>query len=159
MRRLRQQFRGGSFSPNAWRWPALDAPADFDRRVSFGGYAFLLLCFNCFTWLVSIDAPRLGGLALEDRLLENLTAVFYAGAALLLLAAAAAERRWPLRCLYLLAAAGCGFVAGEEIDWGQRLLGYATPAWFVEINYRDVVSVHNTGFHYLFNDLQRTLHF
>ena len=146
MMRLRQQFRSGGFSPNAWQWPALAAPVDFDRRVAFFGYAFLLICSGCFTWLVSIASPLLGGLVIEDGLLENLTAVFYLVAALLLLAAAAAERRWPGRCLYLLGAALCGFVGGEEIDWGQRLLGYATPGWFVEINHRDTANFHNSEF-------------
>ena len=157
MRQLRQQFRGGSFWPHAWRWPALAGPPDFDRRLSFGFYAFLLVCFGCFTWLGSISPELLGRLAIEDSLLENLTAVFYALTALLLLLTAAAERRWPLRVLYLLAAAVCGFIAGEEIDWGQRILGYATPALFLDFNSRDAVSVHNSRFQYLFNDLQRAV--
>ena len=146
MMRLMQQFRSGGRGPEGFRWPNWEAPAGFDRRVAFFGYAFLLICSGCFTWLVSIAAPLLGSLAVEDGLLENLTAVFYLVAALLLLAAAAAERRWPLRCLYLLGAALCGFVAGEEIDWGQRLLEYATPGWFVEINHRDTTNFHNSEF-------------
>lgn len=146
MMRLRQQFRRGGFGPQVFRWPDWAAPADFDRRVSFLGYAFLLFCFSCFTWLVSIAPPLLGGLAVEDGLLENLTAVFYLAAALLLLAAAAAERRWPLRCLCLLGAVMCGFVGGEEIDWGQRLLGYATPDWFAAVNSNDKANFHNSEF-------------
>ena len=145
MARLMQQFRRSGLSPQVFRWPNWAAPADFDRRVSLLGYAFLLICSGCFTWLISIDRPLLGRLVLEDGLLENLTVAFYVVAALLLLAAAA-ERQWPGRCLCLLGAAICGFVAGEEIDWGQRLLGYATPEWFVEVNFLDTANFHNSEF-------------
>ena len=36
-----------------------------------------------------------------------------------------------------------GFVAGEEISWGQRLLGYMPPALFLEHNYQQESNLHN----------------
>ena len=154
-----QQFRRGGLGPAVFRWPNWPAPADFDRPVAFLGYAFLLACFICFTWLISIDLRLMGGIAGEHGLLENLTAVFYLAAALLLLAAAAAERRWPGRCLYLLGAAMCGFVAGEEIDWAQRLLEYDTPGWVAAVNYTDVANFHKNKFGHALDELKITLPF
>ncbi len=37
----------------------------------------------------------------------------------------------------------CGFVAMEEISWGQRLLGYRAPAYFLEHNYQLELNFHN----------------
>ncbi len=37
------------------------------------------------------------------------------------------------------------FVAGEEISWGQRLLGVSTPEALKEINLQDEVTIHNIG--------------
>ena len=35
------------------------------------------------------------------------------------------------------------FGIGEEISWGQRLLGFKTPQWFYENNYQRELNVHN----------------
>ena len=43
----------------------------------------------------------------------------------------------------------CFFVAMEEISWGQRLLGYKAPDYFLEQNYQQEFNLHNvvdTGF-------------
>lgn len=37
----------------------------------------------------------------------------------------------------------CLFVAMEEISWGQRLLGYRPPAYFLEHNYQQEFNLHN----------------
>lgn len=37
----------------------------------------------------------------------------------------------------------CFFVAMEEISWGQRLLGYRPPAYFLEHNFQQELNVHN----------------
>jgi hypothetical protein len=37
----------------------------------------------------------------------------------------------------------CLFVALEEISWGQRLLGYRPPAYFLEHNFQQELNVHN----------------
>ena len=38
------------------------------------------------------------------------------------------------------------FGIGEEISWGQRLLGLETPQWFTENNYQNELNVHNLVF-------------
>jgi hypothetical protein len=63
-------------------------------------------------------------------------------------------RRWP-SALYLLFALGAFAVAGDEIAWGQRLLGLATPEELNEINRQHELTFHNIGsLQNLFNVLQ-----
>jgi hypothetical protein len=45
--------------------------------------------------------------------------------------------------LYLLVALGLFFIAGEEIAWGQRILGLETPARLEEINAQGEITFHN----------------
>jgi hypothetical protein len=40
-------------------------------------------------------------------------------------------------------AAFCLFVAGEEISWGQRLLGYRPPAYLLQHNFQQEMNLHN----------------
>jgi hypothetical protein len=47
--------------------------------------------------------------------------------------------------LYLLAAIGFVFIAGEEISWGQRIIGWATPESIAAINKQDETNIHNVG--------------
>lgn len=140
-----QRFRGGSLAPNAFRWPAWYAPDDFGSPVSLFVYAALLLFPLGLGWLFSIDPRLVGGRSSEEQLLENLTAGFFLLASLLLLAGAVAERRWPVRGLYLLGAAGCMFIGGEELNWGQRHLGFATPDFIAAWNHNNETSLHNSA--------------
>jgi hypothetical protein len=50
-----------------------------------------------------------------------------------------------LGLLYLLAVPIAIFIAGEEISWGQRLLGWATPAQLAELNKQGETNIHNIG--------------
>ena len=56
-----------------------------------------------------------------------------------------ADRGWILAFLYLMLAMGLFFVAGEEILWGQDILGYETPAALAQSNYKAEMSVHNVS--------------
>ncbi len=63
-------------------------------------------------------------------------------------------RRWA-SLLYLLFALGAFAVAGDEIAWGQRLLGLTTPERLNEINRQQELTFHNIGsLQDLFNVLQ-----
>lgn len=44
-----------------------------------------------------------------------------------------------------LAALGCFYVAGEEISWGQHLLGWATPDVWQSVNDQQETNLHNTS--------------
>jgi hypothetical protein len=51
--------------------------------------------------------------------------------------------RSTLAAAYLAFGIGCFFVAGEEIAWGQRIVGYGTPERLEEINEQKETTVHN----------------
>ena len=52
------------------------------------------------------------------------------------------RRRRLLTWLLVLFAIGCFFLAGEEISWGQRVFGIATPSDF-KSNQQDEMNLHN----------------
>jgi hypothetical protein len=58
-----------------------------------------------------------------------------------------AFRRWRMTGKLPWFAAGvalfCWFVALEEISWGQRLLGYRPPTYFLEENFQQELNIHN----------------
>jgi len=45
--------------------------------------------------------------------------------------------------LFAFVALGLFLVVGEEISWGQRILGLITPAWLTDINDQDELNAHN----------------
>jgi hypothetical protein len=61
------------------------------------------------------------------------------------LAARSANRtgRDGLTTIYLIVAVGAVLAAGEEISWGQRILGFATPAALDTINHQGESNLHN----------------
>jgi hypothetical protein len=84
----------------------------------------------------------------EDHILEWLQFAGFAGATALGAAIAVAlwrAGRRPMGVLYAAFALGCFFIAGEEISWGQRLLGYGTPQELERVNHQGAVTVHNIG--------------
>lgn len=48
-----------------------------------------------------------------------------------------------LRFYWLAVAFAMLLLAGEEINWGQRLFGWETPDWMLAINYQDEFNIHN----------------
>jgi drug/metabolite transporter (DMT)-like permease len=108
-------------------------------------FAFPLVGAVLFA-LASVDPGLFLFLAEEDSLLEWTQIVILVSAAVLatLLAARAfGERRRPHGLAYIALAAGCVFVAGEEVSWGQRILGLETPETLAEINRQDELTLHN----------------
>lgn len=79
------------------------------------------------------------GLLQEDRFVEWLTVALFAAAAAFALRRAWRERR----AFDALVGAFCGFVAGEEFSWGQRLLGITPPDVFLEHNRQQELTLHN----------------
>ena len=53
------------------------------------------------------------------------------------------ERTWAL--LFVVAAIGALFIAGEEISWGQRVFGFVTPENLAEVNRQGETNIHNIG--------------
>jgi hypothetical protein len=82
----------------------------------------------------------------EDHVVEWSQFVAMIGAAVAFaIAARRAQQtgRRGLTILFLLVAVGSVVVAGEEISWGQRLLGLTTPESLKEINRQGETNIHN----------------
>jgi hypothetical protein len=75
----------------------------------------------------------------EDGPVEWLTVGFFLAAFVLRARAALRDRR----LFDALVAVFCLFVAGEEISWGQRLVGYEPPQVFLEHSRQQETTVHN----------------
>lgn len=99
------------------------------------------------TWAIDRDAYV--WLGMEDGLGENLTAVFYLIAGVLILALAVRKIRsgftWKHQLLPLLLGLLFLWVAGEEISWGQRIFGFATPESMQGTNVQNEFNLHNLG--------------
>ena len=114
-----------------------------DSTVAVLGY--LCLCLNAlfFSYRLAGDPWTYSSLTREDGLVENLTAVAFFLAGLLLFAAAPAERSGFRRGIYMLGGLVMTFVCGEEISWGQRIFGFATPDFLMDVNNQGEFNVHN----------------
>ena len=91
------------------------------------------------------DAPLYRALTWEDSVVENLTAVWLGLAGLVLFFTAGRQRSLGRRGVYVLGGLALVLGAGEEISWGQRLFGFATPGFLQAVNYQDEFNVHNIG--------------
>ena len=75
--------------------------------------------------------------------MEYLTAVWFLLAGFLLFGTAWLEPNFFRRCVYILGGMAMVFAAGEEISWGQRIFGFATPDFLLPWNYQKEFNVHN----------------
>lgn len=93
--------------------------------------------------LQSVSATRYAAAVQEDGFLEWMSAWGFFVAALVFLLAARAEGRARIPWFSIGLALFCLLVALEEISWGQRVLGYRPPRYFLEHNYQQELNVHN----------------
>jgi len=118
------------------------------------GFASLILGV-AGTWLFMANPAGFHDFAQEDRPIEWLSALFLLGASALFAFEAVRRRRDAvgLVCAVLLCLAL--FVIGmEEISWGQRLFGFATPERLAEVNWQAEFNFHNVQ-----TDLSETLYY
>ena len=106
--------------------------------------------------ILTVPHPRVYHFLIEeDQVIEWLQFVVIFAASLAFAVAArrtqqAGRRR--LTILFLLVGVGAFVVAGEEISWGQRILGLATPAPLAEVNHQGETNIHNiNGVQKIFN--------
>jgi len=80
----------------------------------------------------------------EDQPLEWATFWGFMVAAVFFIRAAILQReKRQLPWFFAGLAAFCVLVAMEEISWGQRVLGYSPPRYFLENNYQQELNLHN----------------
>lgn len=121
-----------------------------DKRV-LALVAFGVL-YSIITFLIPFILPEetVARQVREDSLIEYLGALGFFVASMAFLAAFFLEKtgnrlgsiRTPRNLVYLGLAAILLFGAGEEISWGQRIIGFETPDTFEE-NEQDETSIHN----------------
>jgi hypothetical protein len=96
--------------------------------------------------LSRVERSAFGFLTAEDASLEWMQFAALAVALVfgVLMAGSLLRRGQRLAALaYLLFALGCFFIAGEEISWGQRILGLETPEGVAALNHQQEINVHN----------------
>jgi hypothetical protein len=96
--------------------------------------------------LSGLDVPTFLSLAREDGAIENLQALVLVAGCLVSGAVSwelfrQNQKQWAF--FYALISLGLLFLAGEEISWGQRMFGVATPDWFRRYNKQRETNVHN----------------
>jgi hypothetical protein len=82
----------------------------------------------------------------EDRVLEWLQFAALVAAAVVIARVALHLRREgqvPFALVWGAFALGCVLIAGEEIAWGQRILGLETPEALDEVNHQGQITAHN----------------
>jgi hypothetical protein len=127
----------------------LDAWAH-DWRLSRAGVAWIA-GLPVIVALSGVAAAGIGKAAYkwltqDDSLAENLQVLFFGLACLLAigLSRRLLERSERALCgLYALVAVGLFFLVGEEVSWGQRIFGWATPEGLEEVNRQGETNVHN----------------
>lgn len=97
--------------------------------------------------LLLLLAPRLYGYFLMEDLPPEWFQFFCLATAVWHWGTAAAARWRGGAWLGAMASTGlcvlCVFVAGEEISWGQRIVGYQTPSYFEARNVQHELTIHN----------------
>lgn len=89
--------------------------------------------------LANVAPDRYDAVMQEDRAVEWATVLFFATAGIFRCYIALKTRR----VFDFLIGLFCIFVAGEEISWGQRLIGYTPPGVFLEHNTQQEANIHN----------------
>lgn len=101
--------------------------------------------------ILFLDIQTIIWLGNEDGIIEYLGAGFFFLAALLFAVAAwRVQSQWPVAgkgangTWFLVLMAVLSFLClGEEISWGQRIIGWQTPEFIAAINVQDETSIHN----------------
>jgi hypothetical protein len=90
----------------------------------------------------------------EDRPFEYGTSLVY-GLASLLFVLMVRRGRFPVQSMQrmgqlilAIGAIGCFFIMGEEVSWGQRIIGFDTPEAWAEKNYQQETTLHNLDWVY-----------
>ena len=123
------------------------AYAEEDRHLTWlGQFFYIFFCLNVlFFGYVGVVNPNIFYLSLVDEggVVENLTFVTFLLGSVVLFAAALAARRLFPRGVYVLGGMALLFLAGEEISYGQRVIGFETPDFLLDLNTHREFNVHN----------------
>jgi hypothetical protein len=127
-------------------------PSCMARRAALAVVLFSAAALGLIVWN-RVAPDSLHAAALEDGPIENVSAAGFLAAAIAFAFAAhrAGDARWrprvrvASRVWLWVAALGAFVFAGEELSWGQRIFGFATPEPLREVNRQGEFNVHNVG--------------
>ena len=115
-------------------------------------FGYLCVCLTAFFFAyLAVNAPSTylnlekgdSWVVKEDSWVENFTAIWLFLAGILLIVTAFLEHRVLSTYIYILGGIALLFGAGEEISWGQRIFGFHTPDYLMDINRQREFNVHN----------------
>ena len=109
------------------------------RAVPAAYHIIAALFVTSCAWMALWRPEAYAAAMQEDRAIEWMTTLLFAAAGVIALTHAIPRRRW----FDVLVGAFLLFVAGEEISWGQRLLGLTPPSYFLAHNTQQEMNVHN----------------
>jgi hypothetical protein len=118
------------------------------RACLLAAAAGLALVVAFVIW-AEVDPAGLKRASVEDGPIETLSAAFYLVSSLGFLVAAfrsdflRGRPEWWIRGMTLAWALLMFAFFGEEISWGQRILGLRTPEWFAPMNRQKEINFHN----------------
>ncbi len=101
-----------------------------------------------FVAVTVVYRPLYSLLVEEDAVIEWLQVGVLAGllvAGLLVARRLLGARQRVPALVFLVGVAGTAFILGEEISWGQRIFGWATPAELETLNRQGETNIHNIG--------------
>lgn len=81
----------------------------------------------------------------EDGIVEYVQFIFYSLASILFFKSIKKSKHF-FKKIYIILFIFSFFIAGEEISWGQRILGIETPESYKQINHQDETTIHNLEF-------------
>lgn len=114
---------------------------DSDSKTKWMFYCLLIIFAFSTCYLYVNDPCLLEIISEEDGILETTTAIFYFVAFLILIYIF--NKKSSKNLWYLIFAITFLVIAGEEISWGQRLLGFSSTELFKTINVQREFSFHN----------------
>lgn len=123
----------------------------YGRMYGVGATLVALAVFAVFASWILLDPDSLRHASREDGWVENLSAVFWGlSAAGFIIAGIRSSflrrrpERWRYVCIACYALAMI-FFCGEEVSWGQRMIGVDTPSWLGAMNRQNEITIHNIG--------------
>jgi hypothetical protein len=108
-------------------------------------FSILVIIFLSYIDYAFLNDKTIIFLAQEDGFFEDLTAICFLAACVLFFLSFLRSRNIFLLCLAFVVFFG----AGEEISWGQRILGFKTPDSLAAVNVQHEFNIHNIA---IFND-------
>lgn len=108
-------------------------------------FCYIIFCLHIlfFGYIAVAHHPIYGFLTRSEGAVEFLTFVAFLLGGVALFAAALTTRRLLTRCAYVFGGIVLLFFAGEEISWGQRIIGFATPDFLADLNFQGEFNIHN----------------